>query len=186
MNKKIALGLSTLLILGLMLAAIAYAATTTHGPVTVATADSYVSTGDNISGWDWLRDSSYSANSVFTFNNVPRTTKDGKIYLRFAFLVTNGVNGGSGYSTNIKVRFVNAVHPVSKVVRLENLTPIKDPNFTVDGFGYMTNGKLAIKARQVPASGTLIIKVTRIKGLKPHVATQVGDGANSGLMLMWH
>lgn len=164
-------------------AAIAWAATTTYGNVNVATADAYSSTGDLVSGWDWLRDSPHTDSSLFTFNNVATDTANGKVYLRFSFLVTNRVNGGSGYSTNIRVNFPGASIG-QKVVRLSNLTPLKDPTDTA-GFGYTANGTTVIRADKVPDSGTLRIRIRRIAGQSRHVATKVGDGSTEGLMVMW-
>lgn len=182
MSRKILVFLSITAFLSA--AGIAWAATTTYGNVHVATADTYTSTGDPVSGWDWLRDSSHTASSLFTFNNVATDTSNGKVYLRFAFLVTNRVNGGSGFSTNIRVNFPGASIG-QKVVRLTNLTPLKDSTNT-SGFGYMANGTAVIRADKVPDSGTLQIRVRRILGQSRHVATKVGDGSTEGLMVMWH
>jgi len=183
LRKKLILALALVIALSLA-AGIAYAATLTYGSVNVATADTYASTGDTISGWDWLRDSAYTADSTFTFNGIPRTTSDGKIYLRLAFLVTNKASGGSGYSTNVRISFPGS-RAQNKVVRLENLTPIQDASDT-GGYGYLANGTTFIRANKVPSSGILQVKITRIRGQRKHVATKLGDGSSEGLMLLWH
>lgn len=181
MHRKLTTGALTALALSLAVG-IAYASTVTYGSVGVRTADSYVSTGDTNSGWDWLQDRDYADSSTFTFKRTPRKTKNGKIYLRLAFLVTNKA-GGSGYGTKVKVTFPRS-RVKSKVVKLKNLTPVKDAADT-NGYGYTANGTAKISAKKVPRSRTLRVKVTRIRNHKKLVATQAGDGYYSGLMLLW-
>lgn len=103
-----------------------------------------------ISGWWWLRTTSASATWTFSANGV-RSARSGTVYLQFAPLVTNRVDGGSGYTRSIRVIIRGTsvvpahVHTSNTSVSLYN--PFR-PRLNEDthGVGYQTFGYASVSS----------------------------------------
>ncbi len=101
-------------------------------------ATSFQSNGDLISGWYWIRSSGQSA--TYTFNtSALQTAKSGSVNLNVSALVTNGVNGGSGYATMLKLTVSNGLKTGTIFVPLTNPFRPIDPENS-GGVGYQTYG----------------------------------------------
>lgn len=141
----------------------------TYGPVNVLYADNFTSNGDLIGVWYWLRDTAYNHYGKWTFSGLPTTTSDGYIYIRFDALVTNKVNGGSGYSTDVKVYEQHNPEKFVKV-HLYNLHPeFQEPAHTY-GWGYPAIGWIKVPVKIIPKSGELYIELKRLSPHTEHVA----------------
>ena len=103
-----------------------------------------------ISGWWWLRTTNASATWRFSANGV-KSARVGTVYLQFAPLVTNHVNGGSGYSRSIKVTIAGTsispsrVHSSTTSVSLYNPFRPKVDEDTA-GVGYQTYGYASVSS----------------------------------------
>lgn len=157
---------------------VAYAALSSHGPVRVASADSFSSDGDEIAGWFWLRDTALKDKAVWHFSELPTTTaaaKNSRVILRFDPLVTNKASGGPGYDANVLVSY-KARNGVTyrHMVLMRNLHPeVRDPRDS-GGWGYAAQGWTSVPISRIPASGELTVTVSRHKATKTHVAAQSG------------
>ncbi len=117
-----------------------------------AKASSFSSSGDLIGGWYWLRDAGYSAIGEWVFTGISSCPK--YFLLRGEHLVTNAVNGGSGFSTWVLYQFVDPVSGSTlgnHYVFLLNLWPIgQSANYnTVSSvcvpYSYVKNGTLKVR-----------------------------------------
>lgn len=63
-------------------------------------ADTYTSNGADIAGWNWVRGAGDTATWTFPVSGLATASTTRSIYLNVSALVTNGVNGGSGYSAS--------------------------------------------------------------------------------------
>ena len=103
-----------------------------------------------ISGWWWLRTTNASATWQFSADGV-KNARVGTVYLQFAPLVTNHVNGGSGYSRSIKVTITGTsivpahVHSTTTSVSLVNPFRPKVDEDTA-GVGYQTYGYASVSS----------------------------------------
>ena len=140
----------------LLLAATVYALT----PLPPAPARSLGASGynpmatDRIAGWDWLR--ATDARVEWTFDTTAwRGQYVRSVYLNFAGLVTNGVDGGSGYDANLRLwvsvpggpggySTVNAINPF----RPQNPVNSSGLGYQVYGHGGMLGSALIQQAIQ--------------------------------------
>ncbi len=96
----------------------------------------YQSNGASIAGWNWLRSSGDYAE--WTWTAVPTTAGDA--CLNLSFLVTNGANGGAGYSATIHIQIISSSGRVRTTsVRLANPFRPTVPTNT-NGVGYPAYG----------------------------------------------
>ncbi len=102
-------------------------------------AASYASTGADIAGWNWVRSPGNTATWTFDVAGLAGA-KPHSIYLNVTALVTNGANGGSGYSASA-VKFNVTCGASSKllVTRLYNPFKPMDPANS-GGLGYYAYG----------------------------------------------
>lgn len=140
--RRIVLSAIALLAAALLAPAVASARVVVQAP------SAFNSNGDVISGWSWLRTKGASASWTFSADAV-QSARSGSVYVLLSPLVTNGANGGAGYSRTIKltVRHVTAgptsVKPVSRTVSLYNpFRPIAPED--TGGIGYQTYGYLSV------------------------------------------
>jgi hypothetical protein len=89
--------------------------------------------------WYWLRNEGDYVKWVFnplemSGGIVPKT-----VYLMVQAKVTNGVDGGSGYDTSLRVRVTG--NNITEIVRVQLRNPFRpiDPEFS-GGLGYVTYG----------------------------------------------
>jgi len=139
------------------------------GRVRLLKADSFTSNGDLISGWYWLRDPGYTHYGKWNFSGVPTLTLDGYIYIYFECLVTNTYNGGSGYSTYVKVYNASAPSHFT-ILKLQNLhSEFREPNNT-EGWGYSSIGWIKVPTYLIPPTGILSFGLMRYSPNTEHVA----------------
>jgi hypothetical protein len=151
-NRSRILALATLLCLVLLtLTVVVWSRGQAAGPA------SFQSNGSSIVGWYWLRSEGHTA--TWTFNVHPlQGVKKNSMYLNFAPLVTNGVDGGSGYSTNCVVT-VEGKTTKKMTITLDNPYRPIDPENS-GGVGYQCYGH---SSSCIPASvwkGATTLKVT--------------------------
>ena len=124
--------------------------------------------GAPVAGWYWLRDSNYRDEARWECTGLPA---DAPLPITFTALVTNRSDGGSGYSTPVRV---TASHPAggpewTAQVYLQN--PAAPPNpENSRGAGYPTTGYFALPADYLGAGGTLQLRVGRLAPEAYHVA----------------
>jgi len=138
---------------------------------TILTASTYTSDGDNIQGWDWLRDPGFANSSAWTFTGI-RKDFLATLVAEFRLLVTDQANGGSGYGTTINMLVLGDIWPpVVQVVIPPNSTP-PDNIYPPVYQGYGTYTTETLNKTCVTGAGGLIIAVGRINAFPNHVATQ--------------
>lgn len=102
-------------------------------------ATTYTANADNIAGWDWVR--SAGQNAVWTFDLASLAgARPRSAYLNISGLVTNGVNGGSGYSA-MAVKFNAKCDTGSQLLVAKLTNPFRptDPANS-GGVGYAAYG----------------------------------------------
>lgn len=139
--------------------------------VAVETASSYVSDGDPVAGWDWLRGPGDYAQWTFAMSGLddalPRSA-----YLNVSALVTNRANGGSGYSVkNARFTVSCAAFTQDMGVRLDNPFRPLDPQDS-GGIGYAAYGASTthIKVARFSSCDTITVRTAYPFGSGRHVA----------------
>jgi hypothetical protein len=125
--------------------------------------------GSPISGWYWLRDSAHSAYGQWTFKELAANTS---AILILDTLVTNGANGGSGYSMPLEITLINPTDESQKTlsdVQAQNLLFTQAPANS-KGYGYQTYGSIMLDPGYIDAKGNLIVRVARPAAEKYHAA----------------
>ncbi len=129
--------------------------------------------GSLISGWHWLR--TRGAKAVWEYTNVQTQlsgTRNNSYYILLNALVTNGVNGGSGYEAKARLIFESGTERANVSVNLRNPFRPQDPQNS-SGLGYITYGFAKIPASIVNefiATGNL--KITYEWHGRDHVAVK--------------
>lgn len=140
-----------------------------------------------ISTWWWIRDSAFKDWAAWKFRVPPGLANASEVWLNFGLAVTNGVNGGQGYETDVRVTLKvlangEVVEEQTHQVYLNNPFRPKDPQHS-RGQGYLTYGLLRLPERKlqllrsIGPGGILLVKVERKQeswddGYQPHVAVQ--------------
>ena len=125
--------------------------------------------GSLISGWYWLRDSAPSTYGQWTFSELNANAPS---LLILDTLVTNGVNGGSGYSMPLAITLIN---PTTESQKTFNYVQAQNPLFTQasansQGYGYQTYGSLMLDPGYIDANGSLIVRIARPAASEYHAA----------------
>ncbi len=156
---------------GAALLASTLTATAASASVAVESATSYSSNGDPISGWDWLRDPGDYAEWTFATADfaeaMPRSA-----YLNVGALVTNRVNGGSGYSVkNARFTVSCSTFTQDMGVRLSNPFRPLDPEDS-GGIGYAAYGasNTHVKLARFSSCATITVRTAYPFGSGRHVA----------------
>jgi hypothetical protein len=126
----------------------------------------FTTTGnDPIASWYWLRDPRYAAAGRWSCTGLP---VDQDLPVTLMTLVTNGADGGSGYSAPAVVLAGDpaSTDPAKMQVYLQNPLTEQDPANS-HGAGYFTTGYLVIPAAQIGPDGAVQIVVARLP-LDPH------------------
>jgi hypothetical protein len=144
------------------------------------TATSFVSDGDLISGWYWLRDAAYKQSALWAFQTLPPTSGD--VMLHLQVLATDRMDGPRG----IEARFYLAwATPGADglpgpwlgrlPVTLPNVSPATDP------VGYTCAGTLTVPRATLGNASRLVIQITRAdpRGELPPMATHVAVNQTS-------
>jgi hypothetical protein len=125
--------------------------------------------GSPISGWYWLRDSAHAAYGQWTFKGLAANTS---ALLTLDALVTNGANGGSGYSMPLAITLINPTtesQTTLSAIQAQNLLFTQDPANS-NGFGYQTYGSVMLDPGYIDANGNLIVRVARPATAEYHAA----------------
>jgi hypothetical protein len=125
--------------------------------------------GSMNAGWYWLRDKAHQAYGQWTFQgldpNAPAT-------LVFDLLVTNGTNGGSGYSAPVELTLINPASNAEKTLQhvvAQNILFTQEAQNS-NGAGYETHGSLAVESGWIDAQGNLTIRMARLPEATTHLA----------------
>jgi hypothetical protein len=154
-------------------------------------------------GW-WMRpgDATYEE---WTFSGLDPAALNDPFQISITAMVTNQADGGSGYSTAVKVTVTNPETMANQVfsqVWLQNTLPGAGSDFSQTpvflsgtnknysyGYGYKATGFIQAPASLISASGTLKVKIERIPDYQVQDAfgvwnPHVGDSYNqSGITL---
>jgi len=103
---------------------------------------SFQANGDWISGWCWVREWNHWAQ--WSWNRISLTPS--QAYINFHLLVTNEVDGGSGFSATAKIKILNQWGQVVEQGQVNLINPFK-PQFSGDtqGVGYSAYGSYQIR-----------------------------------------
>jgi len=163
-RNRYSLGLIVLLALASMVpATVAWGGAAVLGPV------GFQSNGASISGWYWLRGSGHAA--TWTFDAAAlQGAKKGSVYIDFNPLVTNGVNGGSGYQTTCKVTVEGTSAKTFSIPLTNPYRPV-DPGDS-GGVGYQCHGhsSTALPASLYQGVGTIKVTISYPFPQRYHVA----------------
>lgn len=140
-------------------ALIALAPTTASAAIGVDNPASFTSNGTASGGWTWVHQDTDSAS--WTFNITSLTpAKRGTVYLNVDALVSNRVEGGSGYSAS-SVRFVARCGDVKQTLKVKLVNPFR-PVFSGNslGIGWSATGHSSSPLRIEKFTGCTQITVT--------------------------
>jgi hypothetical protein len=117
-----------------------------------------LSSGDQISGWNWLRASGNTASWTFNVSGM-QDAKRGSVYLNLSALATKGVSGGSGWSGSLSLKLVGNK---TKKATISVNNPFR-PRSSTDsgGVGYQAYGAVAIPQSVYRGATTITIKAVR-------------------------
>jgi len=103
---------------------------------------SFQTNGDWISGWYWIREWNHWAK--WSWNRISLTPN--QAYINFHLLVTNKVNGGSGFSATVKIKILNQWGQVVEQGQVNLINSFK-PQFTgnTQGVGCSAYGAYQIQ-----------------------------------------
>ncbi len=108
----------------------------------------FVSTGDFISNWYWLRDTGYTQFGEWTFTGI--TSCLNYLLLRSTHLVTDKPSGGRGYSARVTYKFFHPVTGVLLGAYKDYLLNLWSPaDNTSDSTGYQTIGSICVPSSYV-------------------------------------
>jgi hypothetical protein len=124
--------------------------------------------GNYTSGWYWLRDSAYKAAGQWDCRGLP-TGQDLTISLQT--LVTNKADGGSGFSSPVKITYTNPTTLLSQTIQvyLQNQLAEQSPGNS-QGVGYPTTGYFVIPKTFIDVNGGLFVQLERFQPNTFHVA----------------
>ena len=102
-------------------------------------ATTFNSNGDAIAGWNWVRNTGQQASWTFDLEGLA-DARARSAYLNVSGLVTNGTNGGSGYSAS-SVKFQATCETGSQLLLVKMVNPFRptDPQDSA-GLGYAAYG----------------------------------------------
>ena len=128
----------------------------------------FSSAGNATSGWVWLRDNAFAASGQWDCHGLP-TGRD--LAINLPTLVTNKSDGGSGYSSPVKVTYTNPTSQLSQTIQvyLQNQLAEQSPANSA-GAGYPTTGYFVIPKTYIAANGGLFVQIERVKPNAFHVA----------------
>lgn len=163
----VALGAS----LGVAAAVTAESAYTPPTPYTLVTMKptGFTSNGDPVNGWYWLRNSSQTAEWTFNVTSLAgvmavRDAKRSSVYINVSGLVTKGVNGASGYSGGLSIRYVG-MKTVNSSVTLNNPFRPRElhqlPINPTGGIGYAAYGASLVPSSSYQGATTMKVIVSR-------------------------
>ena len=117
----------------------------------------FVTSGDEVQGWWWLRDDLATNRAMWIFDGIPST---GDVVLDLNMLATDAVNGARGVDASFWLSYGSTAETgagvAAEVVTLSNVSPADDP------VGYTTAGTYVIPRSALPSGTTEIwVKIAR-------------------------
>ena len=127
--------------------------------VGVDNASSFTSNGTASGGWTWVHQDTDKASWTFNITSL-QVAKPGTVYLNVDALVSNRVEGGSGYSAN-SVRFVASCSEGRQVLKVKLANPFR-PIFSGDtlGLGWAATGHSSAPLKLSKFDGCSQITIT--------------------------
>jgi hypothetical protein len=128
----------------------------------------FTATGNFTSGWYWLRDNAYAASGQWDCRGLPA---DRDLTVSLQTLVTNKADGGSGYSSPVKITYLNPTSQLSQTVQvyLQNQLAEQSPANS-KGVGYPTTSYFVIPKAYINTNGGLMVRLERFTPNTFHVA----------------
>ena len=139
MRQHLGIGRDVLLAVGVTALLLAMPATASGQP-----AETFLSNGDEISGWEWLRDPGGCAYGTWSFWGTPTVEA---LTITFGLLATDGVNGGPGVDAQAWVT-VGGIESDAPGPAILGPTLLTFPNVSApdDPVGYTTLGTATVQA----------------------------------------
>jgi hypothetical protein len=132
------------------------------GPCRFSAAGSYVS------GWYWLRDEAYAAAGQWDCRGLP---VDQDLTISLQTLVTNQADGGSGYSSPVKITYTNPTSKLAQSIQVYLQNPLAEQSpANSNGVGYPTTGYFVIPKAYLDTNGGLSVRLERFQPNTFHVA----------------
>jgi hypothetical protein len=126
--------------------------------------------GNQISGWYWLRDEAYAASGRWDCHGLPN---DRDLTVSLQTLVTNQADGGSGYSSPVKITYTNPTSLLSQTIQVYLQNPLAEGSpENSRGAGYPTTGYFVIPKAFLDANGGLLVQLERFQPNTYHVAVK--------------
>jgi hypothetical protein len=126
--------------------------------------------GSAISGWYWLRDKAYTAAGQWECRGLPN---DQDLTVSLQTLVTNQADGGSGYSSPVKVTYINPTSQQSQSIQVYLQNPLAEQSpANSGGAGYPTTAYFVIPKAYVDGNGGLLVRLERLQPNPFHVAVK--------------
>jgi hypothetical protein len=132
-------------------------------------AGAFSAQGSAIAGWTWLRDRDFANYGEWRFSGLRPGLPT---VLALDLLVTDGANGGSGFSAPVQVTISGTaadVAPQVRTVQAQNLLFEAQPGDSA-GRGYQAYGSLAVDPVHVDSGGELVVRLVRPLETDRHVA----------------
>jgi len=150
-------------------------------------AAAFTAEGSVAAGWTWLRDRAHADTAEWRISGLQPGLPT---ILALDLLVTDGPNGGAGFSAPVALTISGTVAdaaPQALVVQAQNLLFAAEPGDS-GGRGYQAYGSLAVDPRLVDSRGELVVRLARPPQTERHVAVnrnsvavvQIGTTAASG------
>ena len=127
--------------------------------VGVDNASSFTSNGTASGGWTWVHQDTDTASWTFNITSL-QSSKPGTVYLNVDALVSNRVEGGSGYSAS-SVRFSASCGSARQVLKVKLVNPFR-PIFSGNtlGLGWAATGHSSAPLRLSKFDGCSQITIT--------------------------
>ncbi len=124
--------------------------------------------GNFTMGWYWLRDNAYTAAGQWDCRGLPN---DQDLTVSLQTLVTNQADGGSGYSSPVKITYTNPTSQQSQAIQvyLQNPFAVQSPANS-GGIGYPTTGYFVVPKAYLDDNGGLFVQLERFQPNTFHVA----------------
>ena len=131
------------------------------------------SDGIFVSGWYWLRDNIYAARGQWDCRGLPTGHS---LPVSLTTLVTNGSDGGSGYSSPVRLTYSNPTSHLSQTIQvyLQNQLAEQSPANS-RGAGYATTGYFVVPQEYIDANGGLSVQLERFRPNPFHVAVNAAS-----------
>ena len=132
---------------------------TASASIGVDNASAFTSNGTPAGSWTWVHQDTDTASWTFNITSL-QSAKKGSVYLNVDALVSNRVDGGSGYSAS-SVRFTATCGDVRQVLKVKLVNPFR-PVFSGNtlGIGWAATGHSSAPLRLTKFTGCSQITIT--------------------------